>query len=217
MKTILWTVLLLSVVFAAIAYVPEETILTDYGDMVFRPDSSTLCIITEGGDSVLFENNRDWDNAEEFAVYKVIDYLPKQGYWVIEMGGYEWMEWRLVNGNTGNTQTIISEPIPSPDGNRLLCFKEDLRAGFIPNGIQVWRIDPDAMTLEFEDVDVPWGPIDAEWVGDSSVVFNKMSYDCETWETLTLPGRLELGSDGIWIPDDPADWIFTQDEPVNLD
>jgi len=67
-------------------------------------------------------------------------------------------------------------------------------------------VDDDGLVLDFEDVSVPWGPVNAAWVDDSTVVFDKMYYDTENWEMLTRPGRLELSPQGEWLPDDPADW-----------
>lgn len=184
----------------------EQSILESYGDRAFRPEESTLCILTGDGDTVVFQDSRNIKFAENYACWTLVDYLPEQDYWVVEMAGYEWMEWRLVSGSTGKSYTAISTPLPSPGGTRLLCHKEDITACFIENGIQVWRVDPDGLVLEFEDVNVPWGPVDAGWEDDSTIVFQKMTYDYETWEMLTRPGRLELSAEGRWMPDDPSDW-----------
>jgi len=184
----------------------ELRILERYGDRAFRPDPAKLCIITPDGDTVVFQNNSGIKFPEQYADWTLVDYLPAQDCWVVEMAGYEWMEWQLVSGSTGESHRAVSRPLPSPGGSRLLCHKEDITACFIENGIQVWRVDPGGLVLEFEDVEVPWGPIDAYWEDDSTIVFQKMTYDYDTWEMLTRPGRLALSSDGRWMPDDPADW-----------
>lgn len=198
-------ILLLTAV-PALAEMSEESILQDYSQRVFRPDPATLCAVTVPGDTVVFMNNDNIDSAEEYAVYRVIDFLVEQNLVVIETGGYEWMDWRIVNLATGAVDTTISAPLPSPDGSRLLCFKEDMAAAFIPNGIQVWRLDPAGLVLEFEDIDVPWGPNNAYWETDSVIRFEKYSYSWENWEVTASPGCLKLSQNGIWLPDDPADW-----------
>jgi hypothetical protein len=196
---------------AALAWasMTESTLLSNYGDLIFRPDSSTLCILTSSGDTVVFENSgNDITSALDFADYHAVDYNPDLNYWVVEMGGYEYMEWRVIDGETGAVDTTISVPVPSPDGTRLLCCKDDIVACFIPNGIQVWRKTQDGLDLEFEDVSVPWGPTCARWQDDSTIVFQKTSYDYETWDLLTRDGSLTLSGDGTWMPDDPEDWKY---------
>ncbi len=209
MRRSLWVAALLSIVFSAAAWMSEETIFSKYGDMVFRPDSTTLCIITFRGDTLVFEDS--WEDitcAEDFTRYRVIDYLEDMELWVLEADGYEWVDWRLVNGVTGAVDTAISAPLPSPDNTRLLCCKEDLTAGFIPNGVQIWRAGPEGLVLEFQDVSVPWGPTEAGWEDDSTVTLVKMSFDWDSGEYSYEPGRLELGRDGSWVPDDPDDWMY---------
>lgn len=196
---------------AAVAFagMTEDTMLEVYGDRAFRPSEGTLCLVTGQGDTLVFsDTGAEIVYAEDFAMYMLVDYLERADYWVVEAGGYEWVDWRLVNGETGESFTAISAPLPSPDGSRLLCFKEDISAGFIPNGIQVWRVDENGLVLEFEDVSVPWGPVNAVWEDDSTVVFEKMYYDPKNWDLLTRPGWLELSPRGEWLPDDPEDWSF---------
>jgi hypothetical protein len=190
------------------AMMSEETILARYGDRIFRTDPSTLCILTLSGDTVVFRDRVDMEFAEDFALYRAMDYLEEQEYWVIEMSGYEWMEWYLIDSRHGSVDTVIAPPIPSPDGTRFACVMEDITACFIYNGLQVWRVVPDGLVLEFEDVDVPWGPQEPSWEGDSTIVFEKHTYDPATWDDLMRPGSLELSPDGTWIPDDPADWEY---------
>lgn len=184
----------------------EETIFSLYGDMVFRPDSMTLCIVTTNGDTLVFADTPYELRTDYFDVYSVISYLQEQNYWAVQIDGYEWMEWQLVNGANGRIERTISEPTPSPDGTRFLCSMGDQVACFMENGIQIWRIDADSLILEFSDLDVAWEPSKREWLSDSVIVFEKGYYDWRTYEPKFLPGRLELSSDGIWIPEDPASW-----------
>jgi hypothetical protein len=177
-----------------------------YPDRAFRPDSCTLCIITDPGDTLVFRDQRDTDYIEDFAVYELLSFLPEQDCWVISKVCYEWAITLLVDGSDGSTTEAVSHPEPSPDGTRLLCANVDIMAGFLDNGIQVWRMDRDSLVLEFQDLSVPWGPDEARWAGDSLIVFQKRTYDWELEEFSSRPGWLELSGDGTWVPDDPADW-----------
>lgn len=183
----------------------EGSLLETYGQ-VYRTDPETLIIETDKGETVTFRNEEDFEYGMDTAFYFLIDYLPEQNIWVVEMHGYEWMQWYLVNGSTGESTTTIGPATASPDGTRLLCFMKDIDAGFIDNGIQIWKItEDDGLELEFEDIDVPWGPVDCVWQTDEAISFTKWSYDWETSDYLQRPGKLTYHN-GEWRRDDPADW-----------
>lgn len=203
MKYALLTILMLSL--PAIAEQPEEQLLTAHSN-AFRPDSTTLCLVTEQGDTLTFRDSREKDDILDYWKHYIINYLPEQNIWVLEIHGYEWTEWQLVNGNTGSIQQTIAAPAPSPDGSRLLCMKEDIDAGYIYNGIQIWILGDDVLTLEFEDIDVPWGPINGEWRGNHRIIFDKLTYDYSVYEYVKEPGMLSLDENGNWIPGDADDW-----------
>jgi len=186
----------------------EETFLDNYGEMVFRPDSLTLCIVTTEGDTVVFADTpADLRGGDSWHFYSVISCVQEQDfyYWIIRSDGYEWLEWYIVSGENGRKYLTISNADPSPDGHRLLFSNYD-DAEFLVKGIQIWRIDVDSLALEFSDLDVPWDPYHVNWESDSVVVFEKTKWDWGTSEMTTLPGRLELSPDGIWEPDDPESW-----------
>lgn len=184
----------------------EQDLLDSFGDRVSRPDSDTLLIVTGSGDTLAFVDRRDAKFGENIAVHELAAYLRDQDLWVIVKVCYEWTEHLLVDGSDGSVTMVVSVPVPSPGGARLLCSNEDIIAGFDENGIQVWRVDPEGLVLEFEDLSVPWGPAGARWEGDSLVLFLKRTFDWDREVYDDRPGRLELSDDGTWAPDDPADW-----------
>ncbi|MCK5115527.1 MAG: hypothetical protein KAR44_02940 [Candidatus Aegiribacteria sp.] len=186
----------------------EETFLGNYGEMVFRPDSLTLCIVTTEGDTVVFADTPvDMRGGDSWHIYSVISYVQEQDYyyWVIQIDGYESIKWYLVSSENGRIYPTISNADPSPDGHRLLFSNYD-DAEFRAEGIEIWRIDTDSLALEFSDLDVPWDPYHVNWESDSAVVFEKTTWDWGIPEMTTLPGRLELSGDGIWETDDPESW-----------
>ena len=200
------TILLSSIVMNASAWTQlEESILNNYGEMIFRPDSMTLCVLTTEGDTVVLADTPHALRGDLYHVYSVISYVeqPDFYYWVIESQGYEWLEWYVVSGENGRIYLTISNPSLSPDGHRLLFSNWD-DAEFRQKGIQIWRIDTDSLALQFSDLDVPWSPYNVSWESDSAVVFEKATWIWETTRELTLQsGRLELSGDGIWETDDP--------------
>lgn len=190
---------------AAAAETTELSILSMYGDRAFRPDPGTLCIVTDQGDTLVFADQPDPEGLEDYEVYELCAYLPEQNCWVITDSFLGWGITLLVNGSNGFITNAVSNPEPSPDGTRLLCTHEDIVVGMLRNVLQVWRVDPDSLVLEFQFRDEPWGPLDAGWTGDSLIVFDSLLYHKSLDEYSRLPGSLRLSTDGIWILDDEAD------------
>jgi len=199
-------ILLPWVILATTGLASEAAILARYADLAFRPDSTTLCIITAQGDTLVFPDNRDPSYSEDFVIHSLVDRLPQQNYWVVKQVGYEWMGWFLVNGVNGVINETIAAPVPSPDGSRLLCASQDITAGFIENGIQIWKTTPGGLVLEFHDLTMDWGPENASWESDSAIVMDRLVYDWNSNRHITRPGRLELSRKGHWAPDDPMNW-----------
>jgi len=184
----------------------EETMLRNYSDVVFRPDSMTLCIIISEGDTVFFRNTTIEQYSDSFSEYRLVSYLPEQNYWALERMSYEWMDWLVLNGDNGWKKKVISEPWPSPDGSRLYCAMGNLYIEYMENGVQIWRVDEDSLVLEFEDLDVNWEPNRTGWLSDSILTLDKVYYEFGSGEYTAEPGRLVLSADGEWIPDDEESW-----------
>ncbi len=185
----------------AIAYferIPEGQLLADSDERAFRPDPGTLCILTTDGDTVTFTDVTDMDEICYFSVFTLADRLPEQDYWVVQLSGHEWAEYFLVSGKNGSYSSAISVPVASPDGTRLLCAYRDIIAAFVDNGIQIWRIDPDSLALEYSALNEDWGPSDVEWIDDSSIVFDRISVDWVTWEAHVTVSQVVMTEEGCW-------------------
>jgi hypothetical protein len=178
--------------------IPEEQLIADSDARVFKPDSSTLCILTTEGDTVTFSDTSEIDEISYFKMFTLVGRLPEQDYWVVQMSGHEWGEYLLVSGKNGSYSRAISVPVPSPDGCRLLCAYRDIIACFVDNGIQIWRIDPDSLALEYSALDEEWGPSEAEWVDDSSIIFDMITVDWETWDIHVNSGKIVMTENGCW-------------------
>jgi hypothetical protein len=202
----LLTGLLCMMATVAAAQGSEDSILSMYGDRAFRPDSGTLCIVTDRGDTLVFVDQIDTDYLEDYAVYELSSFLPEQNCWVITKTLCEWAVTLLVNGSSGCTVEAVSHPEPSPDGTRLLCTQDETTVGILQSGLQVWRVDPDSLVLEFQYRDEPWWPVDVEWTGDSLIVFEMLTFAALQYEFSSYPWSLRLSADGVWTPYDESDW-----------
>ncbi len=208
MRILLLSIIMFSV--CADADTPEEALLNTYGDRIFRPDPLTLCIVSTEGDSVFFQdcsgNSLHGFMPDKMALYSAVDYLDRINCWVVKFDGYDCGSWRIVNGITGQVDTVISVPQLSPDGMRLLCCHRDITGCFTANGLQIWRACPEGFTIEFEDLAVPWGPWNSFWKNDSTVLFEKTTWNYEQRDFVSRPGSLYVDSNGNWTPDNPDDW-----------
>jgi hypothetical protein len=183
----------------------EGELLELYADRVFRSDDSALCIVLSSGDTVTFVDDRKPVYMEDYNAIFLVDRLPEPNLWVLERDYIEYRHWIVVNGSDGSNVQTIAAPVTSPDGTRLLCANEDIMAGFTDNGIQVWGVSPEGFVLEFEDISLRWGPKEAMWEDDDTIVFDKFEFDAESYGFTTRPGKLLLVN-GVWTPDDPGDW-----------
>ncbi len=183
-----------------------ESELLDSSPSAFRADERTLMIVTAEGDTLVFRDNEDAPHGLQSAMYRLVDHLPELNFWTVKVMGYEFIDWQTVNGETGEITITIGPGLPSPDGTRLLCMNEDIHAGFNPNGIQIWAIEPDgSLELEFEDTSVPWGPRNGRWVNDTTISFIMLSYDYDTYDYTGTKSKLML-IDGIWTPPSREEW-----------
>ncbi|MFO7627783.1 MAG: hypothetical protein R6V62_11035 [Candidatus Fermentibacteraceae bacterium] len=205
MKPFLLVLFMLTLQLGADDGMSERELLDLYADQVFRSDASTICIVTSSGDTVTFTDDRKPVYPEDYNALFLVDRLPELNLWVMERDYFEYRHWIIVNGADGSSKQVIAAPIPSPDGTWLLCANEDIMAGFTDNGIQVWKPSPEGFVLEFEDISLRWGPRDAMWEDDQTIVFEKYEFDARTYGFTTRPGKL-VYSEGVWTPDDPVDW-----------
>lgn len=67
-----------------------------------------------------------------------------------------------------NIYELWGPPALSPDGSRILSYSEDIEAGYSNNGIQIWRVNNDSISLEFK-VEPSWGPNKAKWVNNDEI------------------------------------------------
>lgn len=186
-----------AVTIVAAAEMSELTILSMHGDRAFRPDPGTLCIVTELGDTLIFSDQPD-PNSADCVEYELSSFLPEQNCWVISETFLEDQVIHLVNCTNGRTAHAVSLPEPSSDGHRLLCTEEDILLGTLRNSLQIWRVDPDSLVLEFQYSQEPWGPVCARWAGDSLILFDVHTSYGDREECTSSPGSLRLADDGIW-------------------
>lgn len=93
----------------------------------------------------------------------------------------QWSEgnaYLIVNRNSGEAIRTIGPPIFSPDGNFFLAINDDIEAGYSPNGIQLYKIEGNKITLLLEYI-MDLAPSRANWVSDSTFQLEVYSVNWE--------------------------------------
>jgi hypothetical protein len=89
---------------------------------------------------------------------------------VIDVGYYEGGSTLLVSDGTGRQFWTIGAPIVSPDSQSFLTWAFDVESGEDPNGLQIWRIDADSLTMVLNlEPDLSWGPSGPRWLSPTLV------------------------------------------------
>ncbi len=84
----------------------------------------------------------------------------------------------MVNYQNGQLYTIHDLFLLSPDKQRLATVTM-YDASFYPTAIQIWRITPEKMTLEWswKHTHEDWGPKSGAWQDNDTLTFVKTGWD----------------------------------------
>jgi hypothetical protein len=101
--------------------------------------------------------------------YSFRDYLRDLGYFLVHVQLFEGDGYLMINDRTGRRYSIHDLPMVSPDRTRLATLSLDLEAGYNPNAIQIWRLTPAAMSLEWSLSPQDWGPAGGKWLDNATL------------------------------------------------
>jgi hypothetical protein len=107
--------------------------------------------------------------------YSFREFLQDLGYYLVQEDLYEGGAYLMVNYQNGNRHRLHDLFLLSPDRQRLatvlMCEAHN------PNAIQIWRISPEKMTLEWSLDPKDWGPTDGAWQNNDTLTFAKTNYN----------------------------------------
>ena len=141
-----------------------------------RRDGDRLLLKPANGPEVVLKNV-DADSYEEFRKYRYWGELPTAHQWVLELGLYEGSATLLVDQRTGAKKYVWGTPAVSPDGHHVFTASGDLGAGYNPNGVQLYRVGPDSLTLVGERKMTKKEPYTGRWLNEHAVVLELGSAD----------------------------------------
>lgn len=120
----------------------------------------------------------DCTSTESAVRYFFESHLADIGYFLVKADLHEGRAFLLVNDKTGDKTWLKGPPVVSPDNKRFVTASMDLEAGYNPNEIQVWRLEPSGADLEYSaNFGEQWGPSDPFWKDAETISFKKNVLD----------------------------------------
>lgn len=174
--------------------VTENQLLEESGGAAFRPDSLTLCLVTDPGDTLVFPDTAGMAESGFGSLNLLADWLPDQRLWVIWRMEWDFSSWLLVSAVDGATWRSVGRPVASPGGTRLLCAYRDLETGHMDTGIEIWRVGEEGLVQEYLALEDDRAPTEASWLSDSLIAYEMISGS----GTRAAGGELRLNSRGVW-------------------
>ena len=137
----------------------------------------------------------------DFVEYAYRYYIPKMGYFVVEVFYHEGGEYLLVNDKSGKKIKIWGYPKPAPDFKHMVVTSADLEAGFLSNGIQILGFTQNGLEIVFEQEISDYKPILPKWLDEKTIEISLLpaSFDSERSPKTTV---LKIGEDGKWVLED---------------
>ncbi|HEX7241864.1 MAG TPA: hypothetical protein VF263_16400 [Longimicrobiaceae bacterium] len=163
-----------------------------------RREGARLLFRTGQGRVVPLEN--DTTEGDRYVHYLYQGYLRDVGYHLVQVGFYEGGAYELVSAESGDRTQVAALPVVSPDLRRFVTASVDLEAGYVPNGLQVWRLTPAGPRLEWGlDGGDTWGASGASWRGPGTVEFVKETRTLDPGTTDRARMRLVLRGRGLAV------------------
>lgn len=178
----------------------EEQRLARMARYVRRTGDTLVIPLLDGQDVTLVDQNA---GGPDNVFYTYREHLDEIGYHVVDVHYYEGGSHLLIGDETGQRVQISAPPVVSPGGNRLVVASAGGTAGYAPDELQVWRITPAGVTLEWE-VQPGWGATNARWEDRRTIRF-RITRECPDQPVCYQDAVLRL-RDGEWtLETNPGD------------
>ncbi len=161
----------------------EAAFLKTCAPTVTRQGKS-LQIKLKNGKAVSFTD--DPSAEESAALYYFRGYVREVGFFLLYRVSWEFANYLLIDEQAGTRVTIDENPVFSPSCERFVTACLDLEAGFVPNGLKIYRVAKGKVNLEWSVSPTDWGPSEPRWKGEQVVEFQKTMRGGQ----ITKPGRV---------------------------
>ena len=103
------------------------------------------------------------------------DHLEGIGYFLLHRQEYEGAGYVLIHARSGKRFPLQELPVISPDRLRIVTASAGLSGAYSANAVQIWRVRPDGLRLEFELRPEGWEPSDAVWLDAQTIQLKKQA------------------------------------------
>ncbi|UOQ73884.1 hypothetical protein [Hymenobacter cellulosilyticus] len=145
----------------------DSPTMAQTGGRVQRTGLNLTFRAANGRTVVMQDDTTDSENA---VAYLYWGQLPAVHQWVVNVGLWEGRYVVLIDQRTGKRTDVWGRPIASPDGRYILASNADLAAAFDPNGLQLLQLTANGPKLMWQRELINWGPTEARWRPDGTVV-----------------------------------------------
>ncbi len=114
-------------------------------------------------------------NDPSATLFSFREYLEAIGYFLIHRQRYEGRDYVLIHARSGKRFTLQELPVISPDGLRMVAASSGLSQAHTTNAVQIWRVQPGGLELEFELRPKDWEPTDPEWLENRTIRLRKQA------------------------------------------
>ncbi|MEW6467801.1 MAG: hypothetical protein AB1458_02700 [Bacteroidota bacterium] len=140
--------------------------------LITMHDSVYLIRLGSGDTATLVEKRINPLDESDVVQYTYMGRLGGIPFIVFECTYYESYGYMMMNLNTGKTFDMFwGEPRLSPDGEHVFSSQYDMESGFLPNGLQLFRLQGDEIVPLWQKELTQWGPTSARWADAKSICF----------------------------------------------
>ena len=111
--------------------------------------------------------NRGKENSARWFSFR--DYLGGIGYFLLHRQLYEGEDYLLIHAGSGKQFTLQERPVISPDGLRIITASAGLSGMSSGNAVQIWRVQPRGLVLEFALSPEDWEPWSPRWLDNRTI------------------------------------------------
>ncbi|MES2484363.1 MAG: hypothetical protein V4581_00210 [Bacteroidota bacterium] len=121
------------------------------------------------------------ENDDEAVEYNYTGHINNPDLYLAEGSFWEWHETYLINRTTGNTDTLWSTPVFSPDRKMMVNLSPGYGLEGDPNGFQAWQVhtnNGNATINKLKEVDQQeWIPLNVFWEDNRTLIFKAVTVD----------------------------------------
>jgi hypothetical protein len=184
----------------------ERAQLPKYPRQVVR-QKGELRLTLKTGKTVVLKDSEEkvGETVSKFIFYSFREHLKNIGYFLVHTQFWEGDGYLMINDRTGRQYRIHDLPILSPDQQRLATIS--FSVAYNPSDIQIWRLTPVSMTLEWSLEPEDWRPSGGVWLDNDTLTLVKQFPIMDFYKDLTFRQEAAVLQKG------PSGWNLEQPAP----